>query len=351
MRGAPQRGGAAALLLGWAAVLASCTFLVDDELGDVRCSDEGAFGPPACPEGQVCRGGLCASPTAAPLGAACRSDADCNLTDFCLDPALVGESGAMTCTRNCCSSSDCDELDADGAPQPARAICWVPAQGGGRFCRSASTFDRGPLGVGKGGAACGADADCRSGVCDSVRCADACCSDTSCDFTDATCSANAGIVSEGATWSCAAPAAATKGFLEACAGDAECQSGMCAKLADTLLCTRPCCDSASCGDFDAGGVVGALACVHVVHRGTLVPACGAVLPITAERPVGAPCTGDADCRGGRCEPETSVDGGAGGDSGYCSDACCIDADCGDPATFLCRPSPDAPHVARCERKP
>jgi hypothetical protein len=237
----------------------------------------------------------------------------------------------------------------------------VPPAGGGRFCRPAAGHDRGALGTGKGGDTCGAGADCRSGLCASLRCADACCSDTSCELADAHCAMNEGVVSDGATWSCAAPATVTSGFLEPCTGDADCESGLCAKLADTLLCTRPCCDSTSCGDFDVGGVLGALACVHIVHHGSLVPACGAVLPATAELPVGAPCVEDAECRGGRCQVDATDDGGSGGGGGgggtgggaasYCSDVCCIDADCGDTATFVCRPSPDEPRVARCQRIP
>jgi hypothetical protein len=228
----------------------------------------------------------------------------------------------------------------------------VPPAGGGRFCRPAAGHDRGELGTGKGGETCGAGADCRSGLCSELRCADACCSDTSCELADARCAMNEDVVSDGATWSCAAPAAAASGFLEPCAADADCESGLCAKLADTLLCTRPCCDSTSCGDFDVGGVVGALACVHVVHHGSLVPACGAVLPATAELPVGAPCAEDAECRGGRCQAEVIADGGGGtggSAASYCSDVCCIDADCGDTATFVCRLSPDEPRVARCHR--
>jgi hypothetical protein len=49
-------------LARWAAVaslLAACQALVGSELETVRCQEEGAVGPPACPEGQACQQGRC----------------------------------------------------------------------------------------------------------------------------------------------------------------------------------------------------------------------------------------------------------------------------------------------------
>jgi hypothetical protein len=46
----------------WAAIaslLVACHTLVSSELETVRCQEEGAVGPPACPEGQGCQQGRC----------------------------------------------------------------------------------------------------------------------------------------------------------------------------------------------------------------------------------------------------------------------------------------------------
>ena len=130
-----------------------------------------------------------------------------------------------------------------------------------------------------------------------------------------------------------------KGFLEPCTEDAECATGLCIKMVDTLLCSRPCCDSASCGPIAVGSVSGHLACVHLARHGSLMAVCAGVLPLEAELPVGAPCTNDVECRSGSCAP-----GPGGPMERFCSDVCCVDADCGDP-TISCRPVAFGDHSA------
>ena len=324
------RSVATALLLCLAAP--SCMFLVDDELGSIGCMDEGAYGPPACPTGHACVEGLCA-PQAAPapaLGTSCSSNADCNEGDFCFDPTGVGEPAQPVCSRACCSSIDCDEMAADGEVR-TRAVCWVPALGGGSFCRDGHVLEREQIGAQKAGDKCIVDADCRSGVCRSDHCADACCSDTNCELTGSRCLVTDGLASEGSAWACAPTPMTTKGYLEPCLSDAECDTGLCIKMADELRCSRPCCDSASCGPIASGSVTGQLACVHLPHHGSFIAACARVLPTTAELPVGAPCSGDLECRSGVCSGTE-----ASPMDRYCSDLCCVDADCGDP-TLACRP--------------
>jgi hypothetical protein len=321
------------LLFGLAAP-GGCMFLVDDELGSIRCMDEGAYGPPACPAAHACVDGLCAPrPAAAPaLGTRCESNADCNDTDFCLDPASFGETGEPVCSRTCCSSIDCDAVTAEGEPD-LRAVCWVPAVGGGSFCRDGQALAREESGIQKAGDKCVQHADCRSGVCRNAYCADACCSDTNCDLAASACLVTDGIASEGSSWACApTPPATSKGYLEPCVSDDECATGLCIKMADELLCSRPCCDSASCGPIATANTSGHVACVHLPHHGSFVAACARVLPITAELAVGAPCTDDLECRSGICAAAK------GTMTRYCADLCCVDADCGDP-TLACRPQP------------
>ncbi len=42
-----------------ALVSVACTSLVEQDLGELRCTDEGAVGEPACNSQQVCAGGRC----------------------------------------------------------------------------------------------------------------------------------------------------------------------------------------------------------------------------------------------------------------------------------------------------
>ena len=56
------------LSLAWpltAAFGLSCSVLVAGEPQPLRCSLEGALGPPACDSGQICRLGVCQSPSGA----------------------------------------------------------------------------------------------------------------------------------------------------------------------------------------------------------------------------------------------------------------------------------------------
>ena len=315
-------GLAGALL---AAGLGGCMFLVDSELGTIHCADEGALGPPACPSGQACVSGTCAPglPPGPALGRRCSSDLDCATGDFCLEPSLFGTSTPKTCTRPCCVSSDCNlESDAGAGDE---LVCWVPPRGGGALCRRANELKRESPGTGHAGEACVSGVDCRSGKCDKLHCIDTCCSDAQCSAGDGRCHAVDQGVSEGAAWSCAPAGPTGLGYLEPCAKDAECASGLCLLVADKLVCSQPCCDSGSCGVYNQGAVAGNLACAQVPHHGSLLRACAALLPTTATGATGASCASDLDCRSGTCVADR------------CSDVCCVDADCGDPAATACRP--------------
>ncbi|MCC6555216.1 MAG: hypothetical protein IT372_19815 [Polyangiaceae bacterium] len=320
-----------------AALGAGCEVLIDGDLSSIRCADEGGVGPPACPGDQICRSGVCVA--LAGLGRACHGDTGCSPPDLCLNPKSFGGEGAPICARACCTSSDCDP---DG-----EFVCWIPDAGGGGFCRAATSVGRPAVGAGRTGAPCAAPGDCRSGLCAEGRCADACCSDTNCAESDQTCQLTVGLVSEGAAWACRPPQPSKKVYLEACDGDSDCASGACAAIAGVLRCTQPCCGSGSCSGVVqvSASEARAVTCREVERGGVTFRACVGDVPTSAAGAVGAPCHSGDDCRGGACldlgVPKGSV----------CSDACCTEASCGDPALIGCRPYyAGASWALRCEPK-
>src|SRR5262249_14540482 len=87
---------------------------------------------------------------------------------------------------------------------------------------------------------------------------------------------------------------------------------------------------AACGLAVVAGKPKIIACDDVSHHGTLVRACSNVLPESATKAVGEPCTANEECRSARCVIE--------GEKKTCSDVCCVNSSCGDPSLFVCRPS-------------
>ncbi len=310
---------------------AGCEALVDGQLGTVHCLAEGMLGPPGCPTGYACTGGLCV-PTE--LGAPCHTDADCALSDFCFDPTVFGAAGPARCSRACCSSGDCD---------PDRQfVCAITPSGGGNVCRLASELGRPSGGAGQPLDSCAEDGDCRSGRCLDHRCLDTCCTDTPCavgavsaaDAGDESPSAPAGACrfgqpspAEAFGFWCAAPAPlpASPGYIE-CSSDSSCASGLCASFGDMgSFCAPPCCSSRDCDDLAPGIPV---RCVTVPGPNP-VRACAAIATAPASEDVGLPCSTDADCRSGICLEQAG--------RYICSDACCLDESCGDTEKLGCRP--------------
>ncbi|WP_437803927.1 hypothetical protein [Sorangium sp. So ce693] len=338
-----MRHGAALrrLLRGLAALVslgAGCEVLVDGTLGQVRCSDEGAIGPPACPEGAVCREGACVEQQLErALGARCARHEDCGALDFCLDPALFDGDGPRVCSRACCSSSDCD---------PVRdAVCWIPDGGGSGLCRIGREVGRPDVGTQLSGASCAAPGDCRSGICSGGACVDACCSDTSCAANGAACRLTTDLVSAGPALACRAAALGDGGYFEPCARDDDCASGLCAEVEGRGRCIIPCCGSEMCPDTP-GEVRQRVGCAELAIDGrSTVRACIRLLSGDSLAAIGAPCSTPEDCRSGMCikDPEQT--------QRFCSDVCCSDASCGDAAFFGCRPRATGESWAlRCEPK-
>lgn len=310
----------------------ACEVLIDGDLGSVRCTDEGAIGAPACPEGLVCTSGVCSNPSPGSLGAPCSADGDCGEGGVCFIPARYGESGPSTCSRTCCASSDCEPGDS--------FVCWVPPIGDGSFCRLASETGRGSVGASLAGEQCSGPSDCRSGLCSAELCVDTCCSDTNCASEGARCVASASL-SDRTTWSCGAVPASRKAAFEPCKADEDCASNLCAPFAGAMRCAPPCCSSAEC---DATLEQGLAACTEIEHMGALVRACAAPITDTAKGAVGDPCSDGSTCRSSLCDV-------SGGGPGYCTDVCCTDESCGDVARFACRPRDEGgAWVLRCALK-
>jgi hypothetical protein len=344
---ARARSGSTGRDLGWfvrrivfAAIgaAAGCSLIVDGNVVSVHCDSEGAAGPPACPDGFTCTDGLCVA-TSAPmpeLGQPCASDADCNGADFCFDPSAFGHDGHKRCSRPCCTSAECDP--------DATSVCWSPPVGGGNFCMSAAELGRGHAGKATAGAACMTSGECRSGSCVDQMCADPCCSDTDCAPAGKSCHPDA---MNPATLTCASADIGLTLYAR-CANDAACASELCLSVGGELRCAATCCSSSECERLPSDGGFVEIACSEVEHGEGRVRACADALPMGASRAVGEPCASAAQCSGGQC-----VDDGDGTRS--CSDACCLDADCGNPAAFVCRPAPDsvlpsASSSLRCQAK-
>ncbi len=318
----------------WLMVMAAtssvrCSVLVPESLNNVTCSQAGASGPPACPEGQTCVSGRCVACSGAscatgpsPLGGPCSTDQDC--TDGkCVDWASLGETAqtGKFCSRPCCNSHGCDTSGTD-------MVCFA-TYSGSAMCIPGAVVGRSKLGTADVGASCGSGADCRSGWCNSktMQCDDTCCSDGECSSGTAS---QCGVLNLSFGTSlpprdmlvCMTPQSGGAAEGGACTASSGCQNNACFTPSSStqFACTAPCCNSSECGLVQ--GVQ--TACGYVVDQSSggfrgcaLVNATPTMTPLQA---VGGPCKQDSDCMSFKC---FSSPGG----TGYCSDACCSDADC------------------------
>jgi hypothetical protein len=310
-----------------------CEVLIDGNLGSIHCEAEGAFGPPACPDGDVCKESVCVAAPPDVLGVACTEDSICGDGAFCFLPDRYGIVGDSVCTRACCTSSDCDPR--------SDWVCWVPSNGDGNFCRPADEVGRGPTSTLLAGDLCDEGSQCRSGICTSGVCVDTCCSDTNCASAGARCVLAPGVGPE-ATWTCGKLPPMRKQSFDLCESDSDCLFGLCTSIDGTSRCAPPCCASNGCD-----GPVGqsAFACTEIDHQGVTVRACALVVEPSAKGEVGDPCESDGACRSAQCRRD---DPNA---AGYCTDVCCTDESCGDPDRFACRPrSLSGAWALRCELK-
>jgi hypothetical protein len=314
----------------WLVALAapwSCHQVFDGELGPVRCSDEGAYGPPACHAGETCTSGYC-SAIGLPLGSACTTDAECAAPGACI---AVGDRGGR-CTMPCCASTDC-------GPIRHQLVCWQPEDLVGGVCWPAAEIGRPPPGERDAHEVCAQGGECRSGLCDGSRCLDGCCDDSYC-VPQEVCRLKDTAIAEHDTFTCAPPTQGGSG--PECDNDIDCPSGTCL-IVDAMngagFCVEPCCGSDECGSVVILGAPTRIGCVP--YEG--VRACAELLDPGAVGEVGAACQENEDCLGSACLGE--------GDLRYCSDTCCDDASCGDESAFRCRPvEHEGVWALRCVRK-
>jgi hypothetical protein len=358
--------GAAGALLSALALAAGCSVIVPSELDDVRCSDEGAIGPPACEPGQVCGAGRCVgcmaseacgdqvdndcdgvtedgcsdgggatggsggtggaggsagAPTGADLGEPCDPGDQCAAGLFC---GVAGLAGPRLCTKGCCGSDECD----------APGLVCFPSAGGAPLCWPASAAGRAKPGVKPVGSDCAAPGECRSGWCDSGTCADSCCHASDCAGAAPDCTFRniGGAAYSG--FSCGRGPGASA-YQDVCfGGDSDCRSGVCTS-SGFPTCSQACCSTSDCGTL--------LECTYAQKNGSMIRLCFGT-GHEGNLEIGEACSADAECRSGWC---LSPPSGAS----ICTDACCRDVDCQDVLRFACRLGPrGSDSVLRCEAR-
>ncbi|MSP26693.1 MAG: hypothetical protein EXR75_16415, partial [Myxococcales bacterium] len=223
-------------------VSSACSLAIEGNLTTVRCTDEGAYGEPACAGGQTCVGGVCAL-VGAPVGHACGLDAECASPGSCVSGQDVGLGSSRRCAVPCCTSAEC-------GPASSGNVCRQLASGGGSLCWPASALEGvAAPGDGEPGASCTAAEQCRAGMCEGGRCLDSCCADSTCTGTERVC--RAGGNSEAPGWHCGSPPS-DKSSVGKCTADNDCRTGVCVTIgepADDKLCLAHCCSSAECGSL------------------------------------------------------------------------------------------------------
>jgi hypothetical protein len=302
-----------------AALGAGCELLVPDSLPPYLCGP----GSGTCPEGMTCgTSGQCGYPadvstmpdasgmtdvvsemmmigdvTSEPqacrsLGCTCSGASDCD-SQICADELTVG-SGLYTavghgfCIQACCTSSDC----------PADFVCYASDAGGATL----------------GGVSCGADANCRSGLC-STTCQDTCCS----IYQAGECGGGACHVGTfpgrgfdtHLTPHCST--ASSGSGTGNCSSDSTCKSDMCT----AFTCVDTCRSSSDCGSNAT--------CWYATDTTSdIFTTCTSG---NGSTPLGGSCTATTDCRTALCDPNSSE----------CTDTCFTNSDCAAMSGWFCRP--------------
>lgn len=303
------------------AVFVSCSVVVPEELDPIRCTQEGAVGPPACPGEQRCLYGACtpcgANGCGDSVGGPC-SAGGCNEGQFCADPKALGFQGPLFCTKGCCTSEDCGT---------GNAVCF-PTGSGASLCIPGQVVGRNVVGQKPAGTSCAGGAECRSGLCDGNLCSDVCCGAQDCPSNAPECTLRQVPGASRQAFVCGQPyGTSTTG--EQCSGGNSCATGACV-VSNPNYCTQTCCRTDNCPQglkcvYDTDDTVGYRVC-----ESTGIP--GGPLPI------GSPCSQNTECKTAQCVQVGQL-------APFCTDACCSDSDCGDTTAFACRPLFDAKGTA------
>ncbi|MEZ4223750.1 MAG: hypothetical protein R3B13_22570 [Polyangiaceae bacterium] len=303
--------------LGWALALCACSLIVPSELDPVLCSNEGAIGAPACPNGQQCVGGTCRSCGPAgcsPVGTIgdvsepCRGDGTCSTALFCIEGAGLGVAPGTFCSRGCCSSEEC-----------GKGVC-VPSTGGANVCVPAANVGR-PKGQKARGSSCGGPADCASGLCEAGFCIDVCCGTSDCASSEGCVLRQIPGLSR-LGFLCGPPGGSGDIGTQNCVSGDDCRTRACFTSAQPTYCSGPCCKRSECGSS------GQMECIYDLDQGLR----GCKVAATPPGPVavGGACNDDADCASSQCVNFNLL-------GKLCSDSCCVDKDCGNPEQLACLP--------------
>jgi hypothetical protein len=377
-------------LLGALALAIGCSLVVPAELDQIRCSQPGAVGPPACDPGFVCAQGVCQSCLQFEI---CGDgiDNDCNggIDDGCATAGssgfgagsggalpdgsagngtgggsgdggggsgggLGGESGssggasgASGVGTPCPLGNECAAGDfcADAASfglTPGKVctrgccktdecgpdnVCY-PTMGGNSLCFPSALAGR-PTGSGLVGTACAGHGDCRTGLCFGAVCTDVCCANSDCPANIGACQLN--DIGDRKAFICA-PAAGGGDYNSNCWNGSLSSPAPVPSVCASRVCVQsqyvfpPFTCSKTC--CRAADCSDGLTCRYQGIGQPTVKYCR--LPAAGTGQTGDPCAVPGDCRSGLC---LALDGGGS----VCTEACCRDADCGAPGQFACRP--------------
>jgi hypothetical protein len=228
----------------------------------------------------TCHGLLCS----------CSASAQCT-SGLCAQESAVTQDlyeqadGTDFCTQACCSSSDCGPS----------TVCFGTGAGG-NYCVDPAWLSRSSsLGTLAGGATCGTNADCRSGLCTGGACVDTCCSTAQ------------------ASTACASGATCNLGTFPGAGAFDTHRTGFC--NASTVACglspCTACRTSSDCSVIDQVCSYAAAA----LGSSDIVATCEPPAPGPGGQ--GAACTSGSACASGYCDSTSQ----------QCSDVCFTNADC------------------------
>lgn len=267
------------------------------------------------------------------LGAQCRVDVEC-VSKLCGTSTIlttgITKSTGPICTSPCCTSAEC----------PSSFVCFNGGTGGG-YCVPAALAQRTPPTSGgkTGGAACTANTECRSGLCDGApkTCLDTCCAGADCGGTS-TCRLKTVKIPAPSheVWSCAAPESGATGAPgDDCSGSApSCASDACIGFG-SQICRPSCSNTASCRTipgFTSGH------CLYGYSGNDYFKFCF-VGTTAADAPAGAACADPSECQSDYCDAELKK----------CANVCGKDADCA--PNEACRPCGVNTPYLRCVPRP
>lgn len=259
--------------------------------GSVSCTASGCSSDSDCPSGQVCQGSTCRpAGTGFGLGEGCVADVDC-ATGLCLGSICSQTCNWIDPLGSCPAGFYCD---ADNS------TCDTG------YCRA------GGAGPGALGAACGADTECSTALCQSGRCSQPCIPEGTVGCPDS-------YACQVGTLPCRGSCQRTGTLGDDCETNNDCTSGICATTPERNFCTDFCDEDNPCPER--------FTCTAAGEASVCVPDFGGL---------GHACGSNEECVSRLCAT-------AGGEM-FCTRLCDAATPC--PGTFDCVPTSD-PSVSAC----